>query len=153
MTKIHITKGNIAQFSGDAIVETLYENQDDEECTVGRAKLEIEPDAFKRHLIKTIVPKWHGGRHNEVEMLARSQIACLDRAAESGASGVAFSAISKDYDDYPSSEAARIAMSATALWIDHFGRTSSLKDVHFICDDEATRKSLENAFADTGLSA
>ncbi len=152
MTKIHISKGNIAQIFGDAFVEILCENHDEKDCEVGRAKLVIEPDAFKKHLIKTIVPKWHGGNHNEIEMLARSQIACLDKAAEAGVSRIVFSAKSNNYDDYPYSEAAYITMSATALWIDHFGPTTSVKDVYFICDDETMRKNLEDAFDDTGLS-
>ena len=153
MTKIHIAKGNIAQFSGDAIVEAHHKNHSDKDCGVGRAKLILDSDTFKKHVIKTIVPRWHGGKEREIEMLARSQIACLDKAAEAGASDVAFPVISTDYKDYPSREAADVAMSATALWIDHFGQTSSLQDVHFLCDDEDIRKSLEDALDNTGLSA
>lgn len=152
MTKIHIIKGNIAQFSGDAIVETHHKNHSDADCALGRAKLVLGSDAFKKHVIKTVVPKWHGGKEHEIEMLARSQIDCLDKASEVGASGVAFSSISKGYGDYPSREAAQIAMSATALWIDHFGHASSLQDVHFLYEDEAVGKNLEEALQDTGLS-
>lgn len=153
MTKIHILKGKIAQFSGDAIVETDHKNQNDKDCEFGRAKLVLEKDAFKNHVIKTIVPKWHDGKHNEIEMLARSQISCLDKAAEAGASEVAFPAISKDYAAYPARAVAQVAMSATALWIDHFGHTSSVKDVHFICDEETLCQSLQDALDDTGLSS
>lgn len=153
MTKIHVAKGNINQFSGDAVVETRHENQSEVDCTIGRAKLIFNTDAFKNHVIKTIVPKWHDGKHNEIEMLARSQISCLDKAAKAGASEIAFPAISKDYATYPSRAVAQVAMSATALWIDHFGHTSSIKDVHFICDDETVCQSLQDAFDDTGLSS
>lgn len=153
MTKIHILKGKIAQFSGDAIVETHHKTHKDMDCEIGRAKLVLDKDAFKNHVIKTIVPKWDGGNHNEIEMLARSQISCLDKAAEAGASEVAFSAVSKAYSSYPLRAVAQIAMSATALWIDHFGHTSSIKDVHFICDDEQVCQSLQDAFDDTGLSS
>lgn len=153
MTKIHITKGDIAENSAQAVVETHYENQSDNDCSIGNAKLILEDDAFKKHVIKTIVPKWHGGDEHEYEMLARSQIACLDKASEAGISGVAFPANSKDYGDYPSQEAVKVAMSATALWIDHFGATSSLRNVHFICDSDAMRKRVEEALDNTGLSS
>ncbi len=153
MTKIHIVKGDIDPVPGQAIVETNYEDPFGGDVAVGCAKLVLDSDVFKKHVIKTIVPKWHGGQSREYEMLARSQIACLDKASEAGVSDVSFPVLSKNYGDYPRGGASEVAISATALWIDHFGDTSSLKNVHFVCDDDHTRQNLEDALDNTGLSA
>lgn len=153
MTKIHINKGDISQYNGEAIVVSHHKNQRDKDCDLGSAKIVMGGNAFKKHVIKTIVPRWHGGDDREIELLARSQIACLDRAAEAGIKNVAFSAISRDYDEFPYYQAADIAISATALWIDHFGKNSSLEDVHFICDTDKLQRSLEVALDKAGLSS
>lgn len=79
-------------------------------CETGEAKITPGFNLVARWVIHTVGPVWHGGGHNEPELLASCYRESLARADEVGAESVAFPAISTGVFGYPIDAAAAIAV-------------------------------------------
>src|SRR5438270_898899 len=79
-------------------------------CPTGEACLTGGYDLPARHVIHTVGPVWHGGRHGEDEDLANCYRNSLTLATENGIRTVAFPAISTGVYGFPVNRAARIAV-------------------------------------------
>jgi O-acetyl-ADP-ribose deacetylase len=79
-------------------------------CPTGEARLTGGHDLPARHVIHTVGPVWHGGRHGEDEDLANCYRNSLALAMENGIRTIAFPAISTGVYGFPVNRAARIAV-------------------------------------------
>ncbi len=78
-------------------------------CPTGQAKITPGFRLPARHIIHTVGPVWHGGRHGEPERLASCYRNCFRLAKEHGLRRLAFPAISCGVYGYPREAAASIA--------------------------------------------
>ncbi|MCB0975678.1 MAG: O-acetyl-ADP-ribose deacetylase [Actinobacteria bacterium] len=101
-------------------------------CETGDAKISPGFNLPAQWVIHTVGPVWHGGRDHEAELLASCYRRSLARADEVGAASVAFPAISTGVFGYPTSPAARIAVTTVTT------TPTRVKDVHFAAFDQAT---------------
>lgn len=81
-------------------------------CATGDAKLTSGYRLPARFVIHTVGPVWHGGTHNESELLQSAYRRCFEVAREHGVRSIAFPAISCGVYGYPMRDAALIALSA-----------------------------------------
>ena len=96
-----------------------------------------------RHVIHTVGPVWHGGRHGEDEALANCYRNSLALAAEHGLARIAFPAISCGVYGYPIDQAVQIAVDTVRAW------TGDMPThVLFCCFDAAMLTRYEAALAD-----
>ena len=79
-------------------------------CPTGQAKVTPGFALVARWVIHTVGPVWHGGGHDEPDLLASCYIESLARADEVGVRTVAFPAISTGVYGYPAEPAAQIAV-------------------------------------------
>lgn len=80
-------------------------------CATGEAKITPGFRLPARYVIHTVGPVWHGGNHDEAELLASCYRKSLELAdAQSDCASIAFPAISTGAYGYPVGEAAQIAI-------------------------------------------
>ncbi len=80
-------------------------------CPTGMSKM---TDAYRlpcKKIIHTVGPVWHGGKHNEDELLASCYRTALDIASANGLQSIAFPCISTGVYSFPHRRAAEIAIS------------------------------------------
>lgn len=153
--RIHVLRGSITAFAGDAIVnaanssllggggvdgaihraagpELVHECRLLGGCKTGQAKITKGYRLPARHIIHTVGPVWRGGDHGEAELLAGCYRSCFERAAENDIGTVAFPAISCGIYGYPVQEATEIAVRETRTALAAEGRF----DVTFVCFGE-----------------
>jgi O-acetyl-ADP-ribose deacetylase len=83
-------------------------------CATGQAKATTAGNLPARYVIHTVGPVWHGGTHDEAELLAACHRNALAVADELGCRTVAFPAISTGIFGYPLDDAALVAVAAVA---------------------------------------
>ena len=99
-------------------------------CATGEAKITKGYKLHAKWVIHTVGPVWHGGKHNEDELLARCYRNSLALAAKHSVRTIAFPAISTGAYRFPIERAARIALTE----IDRFlQRDSTLEKVIAVC--------------------
>lgn len=107
------------------------------ECAPGHAVITEAGNIPVKAIIHTVGPVWHGGDHQEAELLEQAYRNCLDLAAANGYRTLAFPAISTGVYGYPKALAARIAVDVVYKYI---GIRPLPEEVVFVCfDDENTR--------------
>src|SRR5471030_1292305 len=79
-------------------------------CPTGEAKITKGYRLKARHVIHTVGPVWHGGTHDEPELLARCYRNSLRLAEQHGLKGIAFPAIFTGIYGYPKEPAAETAV-------------------------------------------
>jgi len=79
-------------------------------CDVGDAKATTAGRLPARWVIHTVGPVWHGGEHDEPELLASCHRRAVEVAEELGARSIAFPAISCGIYGYPAELAAPVAI-------------------------------------------
>ncbi len=79
-------------------------------CATGDAKITPGFNLTAKYVIHTVGPVWHGGNHNEAELLASCYRHSFEVALKNGVRSIAFPAISTGVYGYPKDEAARIAI-------------------------------------------
>lgn len=87
-------------------------------CTTGDAKITGGGNLPARYVIHTVGPIYRDGRHGEPELLASCHRRSLEIAAERGLKTIAFPAISCGVYGYPIPDAARIAVTAVAQFLE-----------------------------------
>ncbi|MCD0419023.1 O-acetyl-ADP-ribose deacetylase [Rubrivivax sp. JA1024] len=104
-------------------------------CDTGDAKITRGYRLPARHVIHTVGPIWHDGRHGEDAALASCYARALQLADDHRLSSVAFSAISTGVYGFPPERAAPIAVRTT---FDALSAGSSVTRVVFCCFSPAS---------------
>jgi len=79
-------------------------------CPTGQAKITKGYRLPAKHVIHTVGPVWHGGKHREAELLASCYVSSLRLATEHRLKTIAFPAISCGVYGYPLEDAVKIAV-------------------------------------------
>ena len=74
-------------------------------CATGDAKITRGYRLPAAHVIHTVGPVWHGGTHNEPELLRSAYRRCFEVARENDLRSIAFPAISCGVYGYPLDQA------------------------------------------------
>src|SRR5512146_685757 len=85
-----------------------------------------------KYVIHTVGPIWHGGTHDEPNLLASCYREAIHLADRMKLSSIAFPAISTGAYGYPLDEAAEIAVSTAA---DVLKTTANVKEIRFVVFD------------------
>ena len=86
-------------------------------CETGGAKITKGYNLPAKHVIHTVGPVWHDGKHNEPELLASCYRNSLNLAKEHGLKSIAFPSISTGAYRFPIEFAAPIAFKTTKEFI------------------------------------
>lgn len=151
---ISLTRGNIVDFAGDAIVnaannsllggggvdgaihqaagpELLAECRTLGGCPTGQARLTQGYRLPARYVIQTVGPVWEGGNHGEPELLASCYRESLLLAQRQGLHSIAFPNVSTGVYGFPKELAARIAIRTTREFLELHPEM----EVSFFCFD------------------
>jgi O-acetyl-ADP-ribose deacetylase (regulator of RNase III) len=151
---ISLTRGNIVDFAGDAIVnaannsllggggvdgtihraagpELLAECRTLGGCPTGQARLTQGYSLPARYVIHTAGPVWEGGNHGEEELLASCYRESLALVERQGLRSIAFPNISTGVYGFPKAAAARIAIRT----VREFLELHPEMEVSFLCFD------------------
>lgn len=116
-------------------------------CETGKAKITKGYNLLAKHVIHTPGPVWHGGTHNEPELLASCYRSCLELASEHGCKTVDFPSISTGVYHFPLEKASVIAISTIKAYLaDH----PEIERVRMVCFDAGTKAHYDKALADLG---
>ena len=167
MGKIQIIQGDITKQAVDAIVnaancsllggggvdgaihraagpELLAECRTLNGCATGQAKITKGYRLPAKYVIHTPGPVWHGGSHGEPELLASCYRSCLTLAREHGCKTVDFPSISTGVYHFPLEQAAEIAISTIAEFLE---TAPELQQVRMVCFDARTKAHYDQALA------
>lgn len=114
-------------------------------CPTGEARVTPGFRLPARFVVHTVGPVWRGGGAGEPALLAAAYRNSLDRAAERGASSVAFPAISTGVYGYPPEAAARVAAATVRAWQAEHDRPARVLLVGF---DEGGAEVLRRALSE-----
>ena len=90
-------------------------------------------------VVHTVGPVWHGGEQGEPELLASCYRRSLAVAAETGATSIAFPAISTGIFGYPRRAAAEIAVATTRA-----AEADGIELLRFVAFDAETQRDYED---------
>jgi O-acetyl-ADP-ribose deacetylase len=103
-------------------------------CKTGEAKITKGYNLPAKYVIHTAGPVWHGGSHNEPELLKNCYKNSLELAVKNNLKSIAFPSISTGVYGYPINLASKIAMTTTS---DFLKNDSIIEKVIFVCFGEA----------------
>jgi O-acetyl-ADP-ribose deacetylase (regulator of RNase III) len=113
-------------------------------CPTGEARITKGYDLPAKHVIHTVGPVWHGGKHHEDEDLANCYRNSLALAVEHNLKTIAFPAISTGVYRFPLDRATKIAVRAVQQFLEAHPQ---IQKVIFVCFGEdafdAYRRELE----------
>lgn len=92
-------------------------------CKTGEAKITKGYRLPCQYVIHTVGPVWHGGTHNEEELLRSCYNSSLKLAEENGCESIAFPLISAGVYGYPKKEAFRIAEETVKAYLQNHEMT------------------------------
>jgi len=98
-------------------------------CPTGEARITRGYQLPAKHVIHTVGPVWHGGKHGEAALLGSCYRACLALAKQHQLRSIAFPAISCGVYGYPASAAAAIAVRECSA------ASGGLEHIVFACFD------------------
>ena len=99
-------------------------------CATGQAKITRGYKLPARWVIHAVGPVWHGGNHDEDELLASCYRSCFALIVQHGVKTVAFPSISTGAYGFPMDRAARIALHEVK---DFLERNRSVEKVLLVC--------------------
>jgi O-acetyl-ADP-ribose deacetylase (regulator of RNase III) len=99
-------------------------------CATGEAKLTKGYNLPARYVIHTVGPVWHGGGHNEEELLASCYRSCFALAEKHSIRTIAFPSISTGAYRFPIERASRIAVHEAN---DFLEKNSTVEKVILVC--------------------
>jgi O-acetyl-ADP-ribose deacetylase (regulator of RNase III) len=140
--------GAIHRAAGPALLKAcraLPESAPGVRCPTGEARLTPGFALPARHVIHTVGPVWHGGKHGEAKLLACCYRNALRLLREHRLRTIAFSAISCGVYGYPAALAAAVAVSTLR---DELAEDASI-DVRLCCFNEAMRAIFQDALSAT----
>ncbi|MGO2727703.1 MAG: O-acetyl-ADP-ribose deacetylase [Raoultella ornithinolytica] len=105
------------------------------ECPPGHAVITTAGQLPASAVIHAVGPVWHGGGHQEAELLADAYRNSLQLASANSYRSIAFPAISTGVYGYPKQAAAEIAVQTVSTFL---MRYNPLERVCFVCFDEET---------------
>src|SRR5438445_3195068 len=152
-SRIEIVQGDITKLQVDAIVnaanetllggggvdgaihraagpDLLEECRKLNGCATGQAKITKGYKLPARHVIHTVGPVWHGGKHGEEELLASCYSSSLALAEQHGLQSIAFPSISTGAYRFPIERAARIAVAQMGRFLE---RNRSFEKIVVVC--------------------
>jgi len=106
-------------------------------CETGKAKITKGYRLPAPWVIHTVGPVWHGGTHNEPELLANCYKACFELAAKHQLRSLAFPAISCGAYGYPLDQAVDIACREAVAGLH---ANESIEKVLFACFSDEIRR-------------
>lgn len=118
-------------------------------CPTGEARITKGYRLPARHVIHTVGPVWHGGRHNEDELLARCYRNGFALAEKHALHTIAFPSISTGAYGFPVERASRIALSEIKSFLD---RNTLVDKVVVVCFDAGTLRCYETALQELATS-
>jgi O-acetyl-ADP-ribose deacetylase (regulator of RNase III) len=125
--------GAIHRAGGPAILEECKKIRATQgECKTGNAVITTAGNLPAKYVIHTVGPVWHGGTHNEEQLLSNAYLNSLKLAVEHDCKSVAFPSISTGVYHFPKDKAAKIA----ADTVDNFLRDHNDLTIIFCCFDE-----------------
>ena len=113
-------------------------------CPTGEAKITKGYRLPAKHVLHTPGPVWHGGDHNEDELLASCYLSCLQLASEYGCKSVAFPSISTGVYHFPLERAAKIAVGTVAVYLETH---PEIELARMVCFDARTKEAYDAALA------
>ena len=114
-------------------------------CETGEAKITGAYRLPCEFVIHTVGPIWHGGNHNEAQLLANCYTNSLKVAASHGIRSIAFPSISTGVYSYPVHQAADIAVHAVSDFVSE--HPEAIDEVLWVLFDARTKKAYDNALA------
>ena len=123
--------GAIHRAGGPAIMEETRQRYP-EGCATGFAVISGAGKLRAKHVIHAVGPVWRGGNSGEEKQLASAYRNSLDLADEHVCRSVAFPALSTGAYRYPLDEAARVAITTAADFLEQLPADSPLKLVRFV---------------------
>jgi len=101
-------------------------------CNAGQAKATKGYKLSAKYVIHTVGPVWHGGDHDEDQLLASCYRNSLEVAASLKLRSIAFPAISTGIYGFPKERAAKIAVNEASASL------SDIEKLLFVCFDAET---------------
>jgi len=114
-------------------------------CATGDAKITKGYDLRAKFVIHTVGPVWHGGNHDEAELLANCYGRSLELTRGYDLRSIAFPAISTGAYGYPLEEAARVAIDSVKNWLIS---NTTLERIIFVCFDGQALSTYERLLHD-----
>jgi O-acetyl-ADP-ribose deacetylase len=166
--RIEIVQGDITKLKVDAIVnaanetllggggvdgaihraagpELLEECRTLNGCATGEAKITKAYKLPAKWVIHTVGPVWHGGKHNEDELLASCYRNSLALAAGRSIRTIAFPCISTGAYRFPSEHAARIALTEIKKFLEG---NKTIEKVLAVCFGKTDQQIYQASLAD-----
>jgi O-acetyl-ADP-ribose deacetylase (regulator of RNase III) len=167
-TRIEIIQGDITKLKVDAIVnaanetllggggvdgaihraagpELLEECRSLNGCATGDAKITKGYKLPAKWVIHTVGPVWHGGKHNEDELLASCYRNSLTLAVKHSIRTIAFPCISTGAYRFPSERAASIALTEIGKFLHD---NQMMEKVFAVCFGKSDHQVYQAAIAD-----
>ena len=106
-------------------------------CPTGDVRVTPGFNLDTRYILHTVGPVWHGGGHDEQELLRSCYSRCLQEAERLGIESIGFPAISCGVYGYPAAQAVACAVAeATAFLQRKIAEGSPLLTIIFCCFDQ-----------------
>jgi O-acetyl-ADP-ribose deacetylase (regulator of RNase III) len=104
-------------------------------CPTGEARITRGYKLKARYVIHTVGPVWHGGKHNEEELLRSAYHNSLKLAVENNIEFIAFPSISTGAYGFPIERASRIAFDTVRAFVEKHNRPKEVRFVVFSQSD------------------
>ena len=117
-------------------------------CETGEARITPGFKLPAKFVIHTPGPIWHGGNHNEAELLKNCYLNSLSLAKENNCRTIAFPCISTGVYHFPKEQAAKIALETVLSNID-----SPIEKVIFCCFSESDAEIYRTIYAEMNANS